>query len=1199
MLLSAMTVFGQDDDKKAPKKYQSLLWEITGNGIEKPSYLYGTMHVSRKVAFHLSDTFFIGIRNADVIALETDPGNWMAEFMESEMEEAISSLGRYRRSFYRTAFGIDFPTNKDLRSALSRDHNMLNGMLYRFSDRSGNFEEDTYLDLFIYQAGKKYGKKVHSLEDFKESMDMLDKAMKAQREEETSERGLSKLYREGKNPRELLEDSYRRGDLDMLDSVSKMMNPSKGYQHWMINKRNEVMANGMDSIMQNGEVVFTGVGAAHLPGEHGVIDLLRAKGYKVRAVNRKVTAKSTKMKKKIMAMIRDMEHFTGYSTDSAFKVSVPGTLFETPSDPVHREYFLPEMANGAFYAVDRVSTFGALQGMDEDYMLARIDSLLFENIPGEILSKKEIVKNGYKGLDITNQLKRGDIQRYNIIVTPLEVIIFRMGGTGDYLKRSRAQSQFFNSISLAPNVGGWNKVQPVHGTYLVEMPGNVVWHKAKKFGGDFLVHQAQSIDPATGDFYMTAQATYHDFDYLEDDTFELKYFGEQLADRIDYKLKEVKFLEDNTFPSAEMVLEHEEHGKMYMQVHIRGAYYYMLLSKGCDCRPDKFFDSFKFTDFIYAKEPELYKDTLLNFSVNSFVEPKKSSSSYYGLYGYGRKKKNKYASFTKSQLYSVDETLESVEVKFHRYSRYYESDSIGAVWKFRSQFLPDEEGNYVLKKDTFVKDGLPQMHAVMADSASTRRIEYRYIFKHGAMWTLKCNYDSIAGKSRFVNTFFESFAPADSLIGEDIFATHAAEFFEALGGEDSVARAYALENVRKVHFDDAHAPDLITLIDTFDYDTDEDVEDFKSTLVKEVVQLEHEAVEPFLTELYKDSYNDAEMQLIILKALCNKDEQSASDMVLRLIEDDTPLTSKTSKISSLFRTMDDSLELAATLFPDLIQLVEYPEYEKDVYKLLATLVDSSLIQPKLYEKHLMQILREGKYELKRQIASESDGDESVYDRKYGRIKVIYAYNDKLMNLATLLFPYRDKREVASFFDRMQTSTNKRIHMHTSLLALRNEEPVTDTLWRSYAADLPLRLDLYAQLKKLDTLSLFPAEFKTQKEITRAMLYGKNYKPGKDSLEYVGKYKASVKGEEGWVHFFKMKPHEKDYWKLGYVGLMPLDSMEINIKPAFEKSGLRFDDEEEMEEIIEEKLQLFRTVGRKRVEGSRGRSGGSLYDLLDY
>src|SRR6478672_107084 len=58
------------------KKYQSLLWEISGNGLKKPSYLFGTMHVSNKLAFHLSDSFYNAIQHTDMVALELNPVNW-------------------------------------------------------------------------------------------------------------------------------------------------------------------------------------------------------------------------------------------------------------------------------------------------------------------------------------------------------------------------------------------------------------------------------------------------------------------------------------------------------------------------------------------------------------------------------------------------------------------------------------------------------------------------------------------------------------------------------------------------------------------------------------------------------------------------------------------------------------------------------------------------------------------------------------------------------------------------------------------------------------------------------------------------------------------------------------------------------------------------------------------------------------------
>ena len=55
---------------------KSLFWEISGNGLTKNSYLYGTMHVNEKVSFHLSDSFFKNLLGSDIIANESNPETW-------------------------------------------------------------------------------------------------------------------------------------------------------------------------------------------------------------------------------------------------------------------------------------------------------------------------------------------------------------------------------------------------------------------------------------------------------------------------------------------------------------------------------------------------------------------------------------------------------------------------------------------------------------------------------------------------------------------------------------------------------------------------------------------------------------------------------------------------------------------------------------------------------------------------------------------------------------------------------------------------------------------------------------------------------------------------------------------------------------------------------------------------------------------
>src|SRR6185295_17228066 len=129
-----------------------------------------------------------------------------------------------------------------------------------------------------------------------------------------------------------------------------------------------------------------------------------------------------------------------------------------------------DMSNGAYYMITRVKTHGYLFGQKENTVLKKIDSLLYENVPGKILKKTAIVKNGYKGFDIINRTRRGDIQRYNIIATPFEIIIFKISGNGNYVEGPEAD-QFFSSISLKhTNPEHEPNFEPAHGGFAIKFP---------------------------------------------------------------------------------------------------------------------------------------------------------------------------------------------------------------------------------------------------------------------------------------------------------------------------------------------------------------------------------------------------------------------------------------------------------------------------------------------------------------------------------------------------------------------------------------------------------------------------------------------------------------------------------------------------------------------------------------------------------
>ncbi len=253
------------------------MWEITGNGLKKPSYLFGTMHVSSKLVFHLSDSFYLDIKSSDVVALELDPQLWQDQLFRFENME--SNL-----RFYTQGSPNDFVNEKSfqleryddrLKSALSDEPTVINGLLYRTYRTRADFEEDTYLDLYIYQTGRKLGKQATGVENYFQTerlvMEAAQDMMKDRKKKSPDTDGESAFDIERKT-----QEAYRQGDLDLLDSLEKLMEPSEAYMEKFLYRRNEIQAASIDSIVRQ-HSLFVGVGAAHLPGRRGVIELLRQK----------------------------------------------------------------------------------------------------------------------------------------------------------------------------------------------------------------------------------------------------------------------------------------------------------------------------------------------------------------------------------------------------------------------------------------------------------------------------------------------------------------------------------------------------------------------------------------------------------------------------------------------------------------------------------------------------------------------------------------------------------------------------------------------------------------------------------------------------------------------------------------------------------------------------------------------------------
>lgn len=1199
LLITSLSFIGANAQLKVKdKKYPSLLWEITGNGLKKPSFLIGTMHVSSKMAFNLPDSFYIALRSAQVVALETNPETWQEDMSKYDLtgsgvndySSAYSGYLSVPNEFLSIKTLKFYKYDSKVERSLYSNPSTINSLLYRtYGNESSDFEEDTYLDMYIFQCGKKWGKKVAGVEDYGESMKLMAEAYRdAAKDKKRKERSYGDAgdeYGEDK-----LQEAYRAGNLDLLDSINKYNSTSDAFDEKFLYRRNEIQAKSIDSIIKSGSTLFVGVGAAHLPGERGVIEILRKKGYKLRPV--KMGERASK-DKDIVDKIRVPVTFrTETAEDGLFKVDIPGKFYKFGDDAALDQKQYADMSNGSYYMVTRVMTNAWMWNHSTDDVYKTIDSLLYENVPGKIISKTSITKNGYKGFDITNKTRRGDLQRYNIFITPFEIVFFKMSGNGDYVKNGVEASRFFSSIQLKEYKNGtepaattWKKYSPSFGGFAIDLP-----HEPYIGNDGSWIYDAADKTAATQ--YRVIRSDIHNYHFVEEDTFDLGLMDESFmsSEFIDTQLmrKQTTF---KGYPAMDCKYR-DKQGFLYVTRYIiQGPHYYTLVAHGKQETPamTNFLNSFELKPLVYG-EVKQQKDTSLYFTVSTPVYPEdkkiKLDIPRYNYYGGGDEDEESEDDLLeggtfRNKTISNDTTGEKIFVSFFRSPRYYYTkDSTALDEDNEAVFGKDSSWIVKYKKKSALPNKMKVWEMIITDTGSSRALWGKSFYKDGVGFSLATQTDTLSQPSAFIKRFFETFAPADTLKGVNPFAKKSTLFFEDLASTDSVLHKRAVKHIDEIDIDSTDLPQLQKAIASLNWNEKKYL-DTKGSLINKLGDIKTKSSSDFLKQLYYALDDTVELQYSALESLLQHKTQYAYNIFKDIVNTEPPvLISGGSSYSDYNYTspllpyrsgfsydngkfldeLSDSLKLTKTILPDLLPLLNLEDYKSSIMKLLGGMVDSSLLTPKDYDMYFSKFMIEAKQELKKQsIAEKQKAIEKAEENKEEK-KTSYSYygdedkdsgNDDLSLYATLLLPYWETNTaVQPLIQQMLKSNDKKLKYSTMLLLLKNKKPFPDSLLNFFGGLDEYRYELYNDLKGMKMLNRFPALYNNHLDLGKSSLMDKKSYGKPDSVVYVDRLKAEYKGKKGFIYFYKYKAKKDDLtWKLATVGLTPEDPKQFEYEDS--------------------------------------------------
>lgn len=276
-----------------------LLYKISKNGLDKPSYIVGTLHVApASFANEISGMQEV-VEAVEQVYGEVDMQSMNAAQM-ANLEAMMLTDGRYIdelfseeemariNAYLRQIMMVDL-TNPYMREQLGRMRPSILATqltVLQYMREHPDVNPTSLIDNHFQQAALRAGKPTGGLETIEFQMELLyaPKSIEEEREEllEVVDNNAELLAE-----MEAMAEVYFAQDIDALHAImlSELESGDMSEEEWssFIDERNHRWCEIMPAIMAERPTLFV-VGAGHLSGENGVLELLRRAGYKIKAV---------------------------------------------------------------------------------------------------------------------------------------------------------------------------------------------------------------------------------------------------------------------------------------------------------------------------------------------------------------------------------------------------------------------------------------------------------------------------------------------------------------------------------------------------------------------------------------------------------------------------------------------------------------------------------------------------------------------------------------------------------------------------------------------------------------------------------------------------------------------------------------------------------------------------------------------------
>ena len=270
-----------------------LLWKVSGNGLSRPSYIMGTYHFAPASMMEKIPGMQQALEGCDVVVGEIEKESMMSAEAQAKMAQAMiapldstldklfspEDLAIVEQVFdkYFGAMGVKLSQMNMLKpNAISVQMQAMQAVKY-----FPNFNQNELIDMAVQTAANEMGRPSIGLETIEEQIELLFNGPLTEQAE-----GLLEACKKDDLftvQSSALVEAYMAQDLNRIEAV--FTDPELGGENAeemeaLIYDRNRSWAEKLHKMMPE-RAALVCVGAGHLPGDQGLLQLLRNRGYTV------------------------------------------------------------------------------------------------------------------------------------------------------------------------------------------------------------------------------------------------------------------------------------------------------------------------------------------------------------------------------------------------------------------------------------------------------------------------------------------------------------------------------------------------------------------------------------------------------------------------------------------------------------------------------------------------------------------------------------------------------------------------------------------------------------------------------------------------------------------------------------------------------------------------------------------------------